>query len=46
MHCTGYTEEKEKLGEVVDYLETGANLDLLPKRICLNLKKVNISIMN
>ena len=26
MHCTVYNEEKEKLGEVVDILETGANL--------------------
>ena len=25
MHCTVYNEEKEKLGEVVDILETGAN---------------------
>ncbi len=31
MHCTVYNEEKEKLGEVVDILETGANLVLRVK---------------
>ena len=31
MNCTVYNEEKENLGEVVDILETGANLVLRVK---------------
>ena len=31
MHCTVYNEKKENLGEVVDILETGANLVLRVK---------------
>lgn len=31
MHCTVFNEEKENLGEVVDILETGANLVLRVK---------------
>lgn len=38
MNCTVYNEEKENLGEVVDILETGANL-------VLRVKSKNISFL-